>query len=131
MGHLRAARVLVAEPHPELRGLFERVLDELGHEAVVPRDDRHEHLPDVDVLLFGPQLDGGAQLARSLRAAKPDLPVICACSGPVSAEIEQLAPLTFLVKPFRLADLEAALTGAVAAAIAHDRSRQDTAPTLL
>ena len=112
-----AARVLVGEPYPEVRGLVERVLARLGHEAVPhTRDWNADSLPDVDVLVLEPSLDNGVELARALRKTKPELPVICTASDPPPRDVEQLEPLAYLVKPFAVADLEHALRDAVARA---------------
>jgi len=114
--------VLVGEPYPEVRGLVERVLAQLGHEAVPhTRTWDADRLPDVDVLILEPSLENGVALAQALRRAKPELPVICTASDPPARDVAQLEPVAYLVKPFAVADLEEALRGAIARARA-DRS---------
>jgi DNA-binding response OmpR family regulator len=118
-----SARVLVGEPYPEVRSLVERVLAQLGHEAVAHDADWDaDGLPDVDVLILEPSLENGAELVDALRRRKPELPVICTASHPPAREVERLAPMAYLVKPFALAELEEALRGAVAQA----RARTDS-----
>jgi CheY-like chemotaxis protein len=114
------ARVLVGEPFPEVRALLERVLAGLGHEAVAhDRRWQADRLPDVDVLILEPTLPDGVELARALRRAKPELPVICTASDPPPQDVQQLQPVACLAKPFAVADLEQALRGAVAQARAR------------
>jgi CheY-like chemotaxis protein len=115
-----AARVLVGEPHPEVRALLQRVLDRLGLEPVSLRPHwRGEALPDVDVLILEPALEHGVALAHDLRHENPDLPVICTSSDLPDAAVAELEPIAYLLKPFRLADLEGALLDAVAQAVAR------------
>jgi CheY-like chemotaxis protein len=73
---------------------------------------------DVDVLVLEPALEGGLELARALRQEKPNLPVICTCSEAPGADVHELGPVAYLVKPFALADLDRALTDAVRRSVA-------------
>jgi DNA-binding response OmpR family regulator len=108
----------VGEPFPEVRGLLERVLEELGHVPVPHRRGWQERLPEVDVLILEPALEDGVALAHALRETKPELPVICTGTGPPAHEVRALRPVAYLPKPFAVAELEQALRGAI------DRARQ-------
>jgi DNA-binding response OmpR family regulator len=115
---LRSARVLIGEPFPEVRQLLERAVDHLGHQPVAHEPGAGDLPPDVDVLVLEPTLEGGLELVRALREENPDLPVICACSEMPGADVRDLAPIAYLVKPFALTDLERALTDAVRRSVA-------------
>jgi hypothetical protein len=68
------ARVLICEPHPEVRELLSRIVVRLGHDPV---------LDDAEL-------------------------------GPVDAILRRLSPISYLVKPFSLPDVELALSEALA-----------------
>ena len=53
---VRVMRILVVEPHAEVRALLAHVVERLGHEAVFPSGRHGEVLPDgdVDVILLEP-----------------------------------------------------------------------------
>jgi DNA-binding response OmpR family regulator len=108
-------RVLIGEPFPEVRVLLERAVSRLGHEPVPHHAgwDTEGELPDVDVLVLEPAFEDGVALARALRRAKPDLPVICACSSAPDESVQELEPVAYLAKPFALSELERALKEAV------------------
>jgi hypothetical protein len=99
------ARVLVSEPHPDVKALLELVLRRLGHVTVADADDR------PDVLVMEPAWPDAVETARRL----PTLPLVCASILPPSAETLALCPDAYLVKPVRMRDLEAALAQAFAA----------------
>ena len=110
----RAVRVLIGEPFPEVARLLEHAVGHLGHEAVAQRGAWDgTQLPDVDVLVLEPELENGLELARALRREKPGLPVICTVNGTPRHGVDELDPVATLVKPFALAELEAALRDAV------------------
>jgi DNA-binding response OmpR family regulator len=116
-------RVLIGEPFPEVAQLLEHAVGHLGHEAVAQRGGWDgTDLPDVDVLVLEPELENGLELARALRREKPGLPVICTVNGEPGREVDELDPVATLVKPFALAELEAALRDAVRRAAARGRT---------
>ena len=108
-------RILVCEPHAEVRALLGHVVERLGHEAVYPTGRRGEMLPDgdVDVLILEPADSAALTAALSLRRKHEELPIVCASIYPDFEAAERLRPLAYLVKPFALSELERALCAAV------------------
>jgi CheY-like chemotaxis protein len=108
---VRPVKVLVCEPHAEVRALLGHVVERLGHEAVYPTGPRGEVLPDgdVDVLLLEPADPEALLAAERLRSRHEKLPIVCASIYPESEQVAALEPLAYLLKPFGLADLERAL----------------------
>ena len=112
-------RILVVEPHAEVRALLGHVVERLGHEAVFPSGRRGEVLPDgeVDVLLLEPADASACLTAQRLCRRRSDLPVICASIYP-DLELESLRPFAYLMKPFGLEELERVILAAVASVAA-------------
>jgi CheY-like chemotaxis protein len=106
-------RILIAEPYPEIRELLTHVVTNLGFEPVLADARGQDELPDADVMLLEPALPGGIALAQSLRAARPELPIVCVSIYPTTAEVIDLSPVAYLLKPFALAALQTALEHAV------------------
>jgi CheY-like chemotaxis protein len=99
-------RILIAEPHADVRSLFEFVVERLGHESVsVTRGDGADLLP-VDAMIVEPAAPAALALARSLRDRDPGLPIVCASIFPADPAALELAPLAYLEKPFGLSELE-------------------------
>lgn len=109
------ATILVCEPHPEVRSLLGHVVGRLGHEAVFPEEDGGSGFRDasVDVLVIEPADPRALAAAQILRLEREDIPIVCASIYPPSAHSRRLAPVAYLVKPFALGELEAALHAAV------------------
>jgi DNA-binding response OmpR family regulator len=107
-------KVLICEPHAEVRALLSHVVERLGHEAVVPngKPGRAAARVDVDALLLEPADPDALATAEGLRARSDELPIVCASIYPESERFEYLRPLAYLLKPFGLADLERALCAA-------------------
>ena len=112
---VRAMRILVVEPHAEVRALLGHVVERLGHEAVFPSGRRGEVLPDgdVDVLLVEPADPAARTAAERLCRRHRELPVVCASIYPDFEPLGGLRPFAYLIKPFALAELERALRAAV------------------
>jgi DNA-binding response OmpR family regulator len=105
------ARVLISEPHPDCRTLLELVVQRAGHSPLGLGE-----LADGDdpgLLILEPVSADGLALAHRLRRRLEELPIICTSIRPPSAATETLRPAAYLVKPFRLAELEAALVAAL------------------
>jgi hypothetical protein len=103
------ARVLICEPHPEVRELLSRVVVRLGHEPVL---DEAELAP-VDAIVLEPSHAPSVERAQAFRAMNGHTPIVCASIELPDAGSRKLAPIAFLVKPFALPDLEDALRGAL------------------
>jgi DNA-binding response OmpR family regulator len=65
------------------------------------------------VLLLEPAHPEAFATAVRLLRRRAELPVICASIYPDSGQAEELRPIAYLVKPFGLAELAAALRTAV------------------
>ena len=102
------ARVLIAEPEPDLRRLAEQALLELGHEPLALDD-----IPPgrVDVLLCATSADALA-LAHALRRRQPELPIISLGTVAADPETRALRPVAHLIKPYTLGELQRALARA-------------------
>jgi DNA-binding NtrC family response regulator len=104
------ARILIVEPHGDIRSLLEIVITRLGHEPVV-HGGVDEELDSVDAAVIEPGEGVGLALAQRLR--ERGLPVIFTSIFPPSPEALELEPMGYLVKPFALYALEDALTAAL------------------
>lgn len=107
------ARVLISEPHPDCRALLEAVVRRAGHEPVGQGELASDDMPEL--MILEPASAEGLAVAARLRRRLGDLPIICTSILPPSAATAGLRPAAFFVKPFRLAELEAAMAGALAA----------------
>jgi CheY-like chemotaxis protein len=105
------AHILISEPHPDLKVLFEAVVRRTGHEPIGPGELENGDTPAV--MILEPASADGLAAAAGLRRRLEDLPIICASIEPPSVETKALDPVAFLVKPFRLAELEAAIAQAL------------------
>jgi len=106
------ARVLISEPHPDCRALLELVVRRAGHEPLGQGE-----LADGDdpgLLILEPASADGLAIAHRLRRRLEELPIICTSIRPPSPATETLRPAAYLVKPFRLAELQAAIAAALA-----------------
>jgi hypothetical protein len=99
-------RVLISEPHADVRSLFEFVVERLGHEPLSVLRDPGDDLPPVDAMILEPAAPSALALAHDLRARSPDLPIICASIFPAEPSALELDPLAYLEKPFGLSELE-------------------------
>ena len=105
------ARILISEPHPDLRVLMEAVVRRTGNEPV-GQGELTDHAPAV-MILEPASADGLAAAARLRRRFK-GLPIICTSIFPPSSASSALGPVAHLIKPFRLRELEAAIASALA-----------------
>ena len=107
------ARVLISEPHPDCRALLKLVVQRVGHDPV----DSGElfDVDDLGLMILEPASAEGLAAANRLRCRLEHLPIICTSIRPPSAATETLLPAAYLVKPFRLTELEAAMRAALAA----------------
>jgi hypothetical protein len=99
-------RILIAEPHGDVRSLFEFVVERLGHRPVSMSGDETTALPRVDAIIVEPADPAALALAASLRAEFPELPIVCASIFPPEPAALELGPLAYLEKPFGLSELE-------------------------
>ena len=105
------ARVLVCESDPDVRRLLALLVERLGHEAVF--DDGSVAPSPADLMLLEPASARAVEHARAVRDAQPGLPIICVSVLPEDGELLSLGPLEYLVKPFALKELRAAVDRAL------------------
>jgi hypothetical protein len=98
------ARIAIAEPDTQVRQLYAEIVTELGHEPVAA--------PPCDLLLLEPAWDDARRQAEILRAAQPDLPIVCVSSRRPNEWTDELCG-EFLRKPHSLDDLRRAITDSV------------------
>jgi DNA-binding response OmpR family regulator len=106
------ARILISEPHPDLRTLLEAIVRRAGHEPVGHGELTIDEAPGL--MILEPASADGLAAAVRLRSRLEDLPIICTSILPPSPETQALGPAAHLLKPFRLLELEAAITAALA-----------------
>jgi CheY-like chemotaxis protein len=111
-------RILIAEPHGDVRSLFEFVVERLGYESIsLARGDGGD-LPPIDAMIVEPAAPAALDLARSLRARLPGLPIVCASIFPAEPVALELEPVAYLEKPFGLSELEYVLRLAMQRSVA-------------
>lgn len=114
--------VLIVDDDKAIRTAGSFVMSTLGHQSVQATDGQEalDYLAEhsgVDAVLLDLTMPGisGKETLREIRKLYPDLPVIV-CSGfsedaeEIMMAPEHLGPNAFLGKPFRVAELEAALS---------------------
>lgn len=106
------ARILICEQSATVAELFGHVLRLAGHEPVA--FEAGADVPEVDVILLEPATPGGLDCVAATRRRRPGLPVVCASIYPKSEEVARLTPAAYLLKPFKLAELEQAVAAALA-----------------
>jgi CheY-like chemotaxis protein len=104
------ARILIVEPHPEVRELLARIVSRLGHDPVVHDPDANDGY-EVDIVLVEPVHWDGIEIARSAQR-RTGARVVCVSISPPTEEALALSAV-HLLKPFSLADLERALLSAL------------------
>ena len=104
------ARILIVEPHADLRTLLGLVVRRLGHEPLVPGSGVDDPVDlDAGVIEVG---DGsGLLVARRLREL--GRPVVLTGVVPADDEARAIGAVAYLVKPFPLRRLERALEAMV------------------
>jgi CheY-like chemotaxis protein len=105
------ARVLIAEPYPEVRELLSLIVRRLGHTTVL--QGRGDPPAGIDLLVAEPAARGSLALAHALRATRPDLPIVVVSFLAQPAAWTALGPAAYVLKPFTVAQLEAAVESAL------------------
>jgi hypothetical protein len=111
------ARVLIDEPHADVRALLTCVVRRLGHEPLVSNGDR-EQLLGAEAYVFEPGHEPALALARWARRHAPRVALVCTSIFPPGHETAPLDPDAYLVKPFPLFQLENALVEVLQARLA-------------
>ena len=115
---LSCRSILVVDDDPDVRGFIVTSLEEQGY-RVREASDGHEGLaaieretPDLVVLDFIMPGLSGADVARQIRARRPDQPILFVSGYSETEAVKRIAPrATVLAKPFRATALERAVRG--------------------
>ena len=119
-------RVLVIDDEQIVRGVLMRMLRELGYEAIEAKEARHaveyyrEHWPKLDVVILDlnmPQM-GGWECFATLREINPNLRAIISSGYGIDSAAQEIIDhrgVSFLQKPYQLAELAAAMQRTLAA----------------
>jgi len=102
------AQILINETHADVRRLLEHMVTRLGHDPVAVTELNDDLVASADVLLVEPVEPQGAALAQLAHHLRPSLPIVFVSVAPPTVELG-LIPTAFLLKPFSLAELSAAL----------------------
>jgi CheY-like chemotaxis protein len=129
---LALAKILVVDDDPAVRMTIQLLLERAGHRVVVADDGRTGvaafEAEAFDLLfldIFMPGMDG-LETMRLMLAHRPDIPIIVISGRPIVADATtepdvlsmatRLGAIRTLPKPFRPAELEAAVSSCLAAA---------------
>ena len=93
------ASVLVSEVDPDVRRLLVLLLERAQYVPVVLDADVVDP-PRAAALIVDPISPVSLEHARRVRAAAPELPVVCLNPAPADAEFLRHRPTYFLPKPF-------------------------------
>ena len=110
-------RILVVDDDPDVRLFLAASLETFGFDVTVAEDAEHgltvfESVdPDLIMVDFAMPGMNGAQMAKAVRARRPQIPIIFASGYSETAAIEAAVGKSaiFLKKPFGVSDLEAVL----------------------
>ena len=106
------ARILINEPHPEVRRLLTRMVLRLGHEPVARTEMTPNYLNGIDLVIVEPAAPLGALMAKATRRLDPSLPIVCASvATPPQIGVQFSA---WLLKPFTQAQLAHAIENVLA-----------------
>ena len=106
------ARVLLAEPDPDVLELVERALSGWGHEVVRYRPASAPG--ELDLMVFEPGMGARVvRLAETLAAGTPPVQLVVVSVNPPELAVHALRPAAYVLKPFSLAELEAAVAAAL------------------
>ncbi|HUX35274.1 MAG TPA: ATP-binding protein [Gemmatimonadaceae bacterium] len=120
------ATILLVEDEAPVRALARTILERAGYRVLEARAGAgalvawEGHAGDVDLLLTDVMMpDGvsGVDLAQRLRGVRPDLKVLCMSgyqTGNVATELDRMANVGFLAKPFTPEELTAAVARSLA-----------------
>jgi CheY-like chemotaxis protein len=108
------ARILVADPSPEISDLLTHIVLGMGHEPSALSDVPEAGLAGVDVMVYEPGNPAIRAAARALRAARPCAALVGVSIYPPDDETSALEPFAYLIKPFSLGAIQRAIAEALA-----------------
>jgi len=103
------ARILILEPHSDVRDLMVHVVEDAGHEAVLDENGP----ASVDAVLVEPASPFLRCAARRVVQSRPRTTVVCVSIDPPSTDSSSLSPAVHVLKPFSLGELKQALADAL------------------
>jgi hypothetical protein len=106
------ARILISEPHRDVRQSLVRMVGYLGYEPLVMEVPSEARLPYVDLLLVEPADPIGAVFAKAARLIRPEMPIVFLSVEP-PPELD-IVPVTYLKKPFSVGQLSDTIESALA-----------------
>jgi CheY-like chemotaxis protein len=108
-------RILISEPHDDVRRLLARMVTRLGHEPVAVRAPTPWQFTSADVFVVEPAAPIGGVLAQAAHLIDPTLPLICASVTAPDAELVELGVefAATLIKPFTFEQFAAAIERAL------------------
>jgi PAS domain S-box-containing protein len=114
--------ILVIDDDPDVRGFIVNSLEEQGYRVRQASDGREglaaleREVPDLVVLDFIMPGLSGAEVARQIRAKRPDQPILFVSGYSETDAVKRTAPdAPLLAKPFRADALQKAVRGALTA----------------
>ena len=121
------ARILINEPHEDVRRLLGRMVARLGHEPIAVVSPTPQQLRSADVFVLEPAAPIGAVLAQAAQLIDPSMPLVCASVQAPPEDLEKLGVVfaAALVKPFTLEQLDAAIDRALYARWASEGRRRN------
>jgi hypothetical protein len=105
------SKVLINEPHQDVRALIVQMTARLGYEPVALHDVGAAPA-DARVLVFEPAEPECLEHAQALSLDRPDLRLVCVSIQPPEPQWLELDPVAYVIKPFTLAGLRCALAAA-------------------
>jgi hypothetical protein len=109
-------RFLVLEPYEGIRAVIEAVVRLLGHEPVVPAPGASlADLGPLHAAVVEPAAPAAPKLLQAMLEEDPQLPIIYVSIVAGELELLTVEPVAYLVKPFAISDLSAALERALPA----------------
>jgi hypothetical protein len=103
------ARILILEPHSDVRDLMAHIVEDAGHEAVLEENGG----PPVDAMLLEPASPLLRRVARRVLEKRPQTTLVCVSIDPPSTASSSLSPAGHVLKPFSLGELKQALADAL------------------
>lgn len=100
--------ILIAYPEGAVCELLHIVLDLHGHVSI-NHDDGGVPESEFDALIVDPVWPTGLACAHDLRRSYPNIPIVCVSIHSPTKEAKELLPVSYLIMPFRLADLDQAV----------------------
>ena len=112
-GGMASARVLIEEPNLDVRDLIVELVAALGCTPLVRAPRGEVDLDDVDVIVAEPASVGAERVFAAHGRRRSRIPVVCTSIYPRNHT--PLPPhVAYLVKPFAVGDLQAAIRAALA-----------------